>query len=320
MREVRNRLTASGKPIHIRGNYEASCPGAWLHYDYLAEQLDVGAIELDGHLLTEFAVIPEPANPYDPNAVAVSLKNRHIGYLPADIAAKYAPILTLYIAQGLVPLIEGQLYVRWLPANEDHPEPKKWVDVHLYVEDICTPEPVPVWNIPGTKELTAEGAGLLDYEAESYWATAQGPELDALREFTATFVGDYALARLVLLPSERPSHARRIGIQHGGVTLGRLSAVSSGRYREQLLASENQALKLAVVIRICTRHQPNGFSVLIPRHLGTQANGLPEADFAFDVEKPPVAFDLVYEIPDIPEVSIDFETLHLWDDSEGNDY
>lgn len=314
MREVRNRLTASGKPIHIRGDYEASCPGTWLHYDYLADHVDVGAVGLDGRESTMFAVIPEPGNPYDPNAVAVSLHNRHVGYLPADVAEKYAPILATHIDKGLVPFIGGQIYMRWLPADEDHPEPKKWVDVDLYVENIYTPEPIPVWNIPGTKELTAEGAGLLDHEANSYWATAEGPELDALREFMSTFEGEYAIVRFVVLPSARPNHAQRVGIQHNGVTLGRLSAVSSGRYRLHLMTSEAKGIKLAAVIRVPRQYQQDGCSVLIPRDLAKLPNGLLEADFAFAIEKPPSPFTLAGEIVDGPDVILDFETVHLWDD------
>lgn len=319
-RVITNRLTATGKPFYLRGDVEEDCPGEWLHYDYLAMHSGAGTVGLDGQVYTKFAVIPEPENPYDPNAVAVSLDNHHVGYLPASVAEVYAPILAGYIAEGLVPFIDGQIYKRWLPANKDHPEPKEWVKVHLYVEDVDVEDPIPVWDIPGTRELTAQGTGLLAYEEGSYWATAEGPELDALQYFVATFDGEYALVRLTLLPAERPNHARRVGIQHEGVTLGRLSAVSSGRYRDELLAAEVHSTKLAVVIRVPRRYWRNGCDVLIPRDLVTLTDGQPVADFEFSVERLPVPFTLSGTIGDGPEVTVDFETVHMYyDDEEDED-
>lgn len=319
MRVITNRLTARGKPFYLRGDIEEDCPGEWLHYDYVAMHVGVGTVGPDGQAYTKFAVIPEPANPYDPNAVAVSLSNHHVGYLPASIAEVYAPILAGYIAEGLVPFIDGYIYRRWLPADKDHPEPKVWVKVHLYVEDVEPEDPIPVWDIPGTMELTAQGAGLLDYEQGGYWATAEGPELDALKYFVATFDGEYALVRLVLLPAERPSHARRVGIQHAGVTLGRLSAVSSGRYRDELVATEVHGTKLAVVIRVPRRNWRNGCDVLIPRDLVTLIDGQPMADFEFSVERPPLPFTLSGEVADGPEVAVDFETVHMYYDEDEED-
>lgn len=316
MKVIKNRLTASGHPIHLAGDYEEACAGAWLHYEYLADHVEVEAVGLEGRQSAMFAVIPEPANPYESNAVAVSLNNRHVGYLPAVIAAVYAPLLADLIGQGLVPFIRGQVYMRWLPANDDYPEPKKWVAVDLYVEDTSVPEPVPVWNIQGTRELGAEGAGLLAYDAESYWATAEGPELDALREFMSTSDGEYALVRLVVLPSERPSNTWRVGIQHKGVTLGQLSSVSSSRYRVHLLAAEALGVKLAVVIRVPGLSQRDGCSVLIPRDLVRLPNGCPVADYEFTSEKPAAPFVLTGEITGLPVVKIDFETVHTFEDEQ----
>lgn len=316
MRVITNRLTATGKPYYLRGDVEEDCPGEWLHYDYLAKHVGVGTVGLDRQVDTKFAVIPEPENPYDPNAVAVSISNHHVGYLPASVAQVYAPILASYIAEGLVPFIDGQIYTRLLPADKDHPEPKEWVKVHLYVEDVELEDPIPVWDIPGTRELADQGAGLLDYEEGSFWATAEGHELDALKHFVATFDGEYALVGLVLLPAERPNRARRVGIQHEGVTLGRLSAVSSGRYRDKLLAAEVHGTKLAVVIRVPRRYWRNGCDVLIARDLVTLIEGQPVADFEFSVERRPVPFTLSGAIADGPEVAVDFETIHLYYDED----
>lgn len=314
MRVIRNRLTALGRPFHLAGDYEADCAGSWLHHDYLSEQVEVSAVGLDSRQSVMFGVVPELGNPYDPNAVAVSLHNRHVGYLPAAVARVYSPLLVKLVAQGFVPFVQGQIYARWLPANEEYPVPKKWVAVDLYVEDTAPPEPIPVWNIQGTRELAVQGAGLLDYEAESYWATAEGRELDALRDFESTFEGEYAMVRLVVLPSSRPSNTWRVGIQHGGATLGRLSAVSSNRYRVHLFAAEALGMKLAAVIRVPRLNQRNGCSVLIPRELERLPDGCPLADYEFSVEKPRAPFRLSGEIADLPDLRLDFETVHTFEE------
>lgn len=43
-------------------------------------------------------LIPEPTNSYDPNAVAVFVLGRHVGYLPAHIAARVQPALSRFSA------------------------------------------------------------------------------------------------------------------------------------------------------------------------------------------------------------------------------
>ena len=39
-------------------------------------------------------LVPEPANPYDSNAVSVQIDGAVVGYLPRDVAAQYAPGLS----------------------------------------------------------------------------------------------------------------------------------------------------------------------------------------------------------------------------------
>lgn len=51
-----------------------------------------------GLLLTDPArIVPEPENPYDPNALAVHVahegKVSHVGYIPRDMAAQIAPVI-----------------------------------------------------------------------------------------------------------------------------------------------------------------------------------------------------------------------------------
>jgi hypothetical protein len=54
----------------------------------------------------EIALLPEPWNPHDPNAIAVLVGRNQVGYLPAELARDYAQVLghlaaTGYLATGV---------------------------------------------------------------------------------------------------------------------------------------------------------------------------------------------------------------------------
>lgn len=54
--------------------------------------------KIAGLLLSDpVRIVPEPDNPYDPNALAVHVahegKVEHVGYIPRDMAAEIAPII-----------------------------------------------------------------------------------------------------------------------------------------------------------------------------------------------------------------------------------
>ena len=73
-------------------------------------------------------------------------------------------------------------------------------------------------------------------------------------------------------------------------------------------------MKVAAVIRVPRLDQRDGCSVLIPRELERLPNGCPRADYAFSVEKPHAPFRLSGEIADLPEVRLDFETVHTFEE------
>lgn len=56
-------------------------------------------------------VVPEPENRYDPNALAIHVsvggEVRHIGYVPRDLAATFAPLLEGEAVMGRVAEITG---------------------------------------------------------------------------------------------------------------------------------------------------------------------------------------------------------------------
>ena len=57
-------------------------------------------------------LVPEPWNPYDPNAVAVTVGRHHVGYLPADLAASYASPLAQLVRKGLLATGEARIWAK----------------------------------------------------------------------------------------------------------------------------------------------------------------------------------------------------------------
>lgn len=66
------------------------------------------------------ALIPEPDNPHDPQAVSVRVNGNVIGYLPREELRSWTPIIHRIVASGFIP--ETRCYLNWSPAYEDHIE------------------------------------------------------------------------------------------------------------------------------------------------------------------------------------------------------
>ncbi len=60
----------------------------------------------------EAALVPEPDNPHDPNAVMVQIGERLVGYLPRDTAVAYGPMLAAVAARGRTAACEAMIAAR----------------------------------------------------------------------------------------------------------------------------------------------------------------------------------------------------------------
>lgn len=283
-------LSARGRPVFLAGGSGVDGAGCWFHFDYLASK----ALGSDGE--HHFAAIPETSNPFDPNAVALSLDNHHVGYLPADVAKEYAPILSAHLANGFIPFIRGSLRALPREANDYHPKPWFYVYMTLSVVNVWPPPPrVQVGSLSGAQDLADQGAYLLDDEDAEY-AGGSGPlERDALTAMIRETRGEYALARLVLLPADSPGRRRRVGVQWNGLTVARLSAVSSGRYLGPMESAERRGQLLAARIRVPRwpiRREIEIVMVFIPREFNLDSSGRVEANEHFLGARPPLPFDV----------------------------
>lgn len=100
----------------------------------------------------ECQLIPEVDNPYDPNAIAVKLKNLTIGYVPAEVAAGLSPIVKRLVASKYIPVTSCRLY--WQPPNDAY-DSDGWVNA-----GVVLPEPhlfLPINDPPLNSTLLPHG-------------------------------------------------------------------------------------------------------------------------------------------------------------------
>jgi hypothetical protein len=84
----------------------------------------------EGHQdVTDAALVWEPDNKYDPNAIAVQIAGRTCGYLPRPDAVRYRPVMEWCRAEGFVPVVRADVRGGWQQADGS------WADfgITLYV-------------------------------------------------------------------------------------------------------------------------------------------------------------------------------------------
>jgi tetratricopeptide (TPR) repeat protein len=58
-------------------------------------------------------LVPDPANAYDPNAIAVYVNNEHVGFLPRDLARRLRPALAAFTHANGGSLVACAAEIRW---------------------------------------------------------------------------------------------------------------------------------------------------------------------------------------------------------------
>ncbi|MES3637980.1 DUF2510 domain-containing protein [Mycobacterium intracellulare] len=93
--------------------------GTWCNYDVVGEKSYGATIhtllpsDWDGRgieLRRDFELIPEPANTYDPWAIAVRADDRTVGYLAREDAQNWAGTVRRVLASGYTPIVPGRVY------------------------------------------------------------------------------------------------------------------------------------------------------------------------------------------------------------------
>jgi HIRAN domain len=81
------------------------------HYaDAVREVFGIGFRPGGCELMATAQLVPEPWNRHDPDAVAVWVGERQVGYLPRHEAGRYAPVLARLVAEGRTPQVLARLW------------------------------------------------------------------------------------------------------------------------------------------------------------------------------------------------------------------
>jgi HIRAN domain len=93
----------------LRGRAKLSSGNRTTSQRYVPRQAAGKAQSWDDHITVEAQLIPEPNNEFDRNAVAVLVNGRKVGYLPAEIAGDYQPVLLGLLRRGLFGTCKGAI-------------------------------------------------------------------------------------------------------------------------------------------------------------------------------------------------------------------
>lgn len=84
----------------------------------------------EGHQdVIDAALVWEPRNRYDPNAIAVQIQGRTCGYLPREVAERYRPVMEWCRDEGFVPVVRADVSGGWQQSD------RSWADfgIRVYV-------------------------------------------------------------------------------------------------------------------------------------------------------------------------------------------
>lgn len=84
----------------------------------------------EGHRdVVDAALVWEPRNRYDPNAITVQIQGRTCGYLPREVAARYRPVMEWCRDEGFVPVVRADVSGGWQQSDGS------WADfgIRVYV-------------------------------------------------------------------------------------------------------------------------------------------------------------------------------------------
>ncbi|ETW22188.1 hypothetical protein MGAST_21490 [Mycobacterium gastri 'Wayne'] len=110
-------------------------------------------------MLMRYAVlVPEPTNPYDPNAVAVYIDGLHVGYVPAVEAPRLQAIAFAYMRQGRQFVVLARV---WACCENDHWSARVTLSFSEATEDEWAYVDHPSWpgsrSPDGSERLTETG-------------------------------------------------------------------------------------------------------------------------------------------------------------------
>ncbi len=167
---------------------------------------------------------PEPDNEHDPNAVSVRFRDRTIGYLPREDAARYQPPLLELIGLGYLPTVDARISASESNDWDELGNPRRTVHAQIRLR-LTGPETMVPSNDPPAAPYTLVPPG------SSVQVLRTADHFDVLRCYPAT---NGAAALLVSLhPVDHGSGRsgrRLVEVRLDGRRIGQLSPAMSEKY------------------------------------------------------------------------------------------
>ncbi|WP_422771266.1 HIRAN domain-containing protein [Plantactinospora sp. WMMC1484] len=163
-------------------------------------------------------LIPEPTNRFDPNAVKVLCSGYHVGYLPRERAAQYAPVLTALIDQGWTPQVRARV---WGQDREDR-ETGRVAFVGSVTLDLAEPHMIVPTNMPPSELHTVLPAG------RAVQVSGEEKHMAHLSGLVAPPGGSWVYVTLHEVEVQRARSSRTlVEVRINGVAAGTLSPATS---------------------------------------------------------------------------------------------
>lgn len=99
--------------------FELWSKGDWPRVEVVGESFYADALrslfprQLDDsgrELLVRAALVPDPTNQYDRNAVKIMIDGKQVGHLPKEDAARYQPVLAALVQRGFLPVTNARVW------------------------------------------------------------------------------------------------------------------------------------------------------------------------------------------------------------------
>jgi hypothetical protein len=215
-------------------------------------------------------LIPEPDNPADANAVKVVCNGSHVGYLPADIAPLYQPLLAGIIASGFAPEVPAQIWAREQDDWEVDGRGRSHTSVQLHKKvriDLAEPNVVWAANSPPADRFELLPRG------KSITVPPGGADRSGLARYLGSVTERAVYATLTLVLDLEASKTRQlVEVAVDGQSLGRLTPRMSEELAPALTFLNDR--RLIVVARCHIRG--NALKTDVVLHLA-RATGLDSA-------------------------------------------
>lgn len=207
------------------------------------------------------ALIPEPSNAYDRNAVMVIVKGQHVGYLEKEVAASIQPTLRRIVEAGYAPVVGARI---WAVARHDYENPRKLrhhanVRVALNYAHLILPI-----NDPPFEEYSVLPWG------GSLQVTGEERHQDVLSNYVSPNGDALVLGTLSVIEAARSTGKELVEVRIDGERIGQLTPGSSQHFLPAIWHLHAQGATTAAWLRV----KGNAIAAQVTIH-ATRAHELP---------------------------------------------